>query len=486
MSGASSLFFQGGVLVLAGAQEHDPVPSPPFRWIRGRWRCEAYHYAKLTGWLREQRIANHVPRWQPLNYPFQDIRQPHSYQEEAIEAWRQAGGRGSIVLPTGAGKSYVALSIIHKVNRSAVVVAPTIDLMMMWYALLSGTFGAEIGVFYGREKNPRPLTVTTYSSLGTLMELAARGEAPHRDENSDNNNCDFQGGGNFYKLIVFDEAHHLPAPAWSEGALMSPSPFRLGLTATYPTEAEQSDGRGRLDELIGPIVYSLKTDDLVGEQLANYRTQRIRVSLNELERAAYDRDRACYARYVQKRGLLKSHGAGWLQELQRISAKEREARAALLARQRVVRLIGRCEGKLQALDALLRLHTSDQVLVFTEHNDVAYDLSRRYLIPCISHQSGAAERREVLEAFREGRYKVILSTQVLNEGVDTPSAKVAIIIGGTAGAREFTQRLGRVLRKVENREAVLYEVIVRGTIDEGKAQRRRANLQAEEVPDAHH
>lgn len=486
MSGAA-LFFQAGTLVLAGAREHDLVPSPPFRWIRGRWRCEAYHYATLVGWLREQRIANHVPRWQTLNYPFQDIRQPHAYQEEAIEAWRQAGGRGSIVLPTGAGKSYVALSIIHKVNRSAVVVAPTIDLMMMWYALLSATFGAEIGVFYGREKNPRPLTVTTYSSLGTLMELTARSGASPIDKKVDNQDGNFyQGGGNFYSLIVLDEAHHLPAPAWSEGALMSPAPFRLGLTATYPTEAEQGDGRGRLDELIGPIVYSLKVDDLVGEQLANYRTQRIRVSLNEAERAAYDRDRACYARYVQKRGLLKSHGAGWLLELQRLSAKEQEARAALLARQRVVRLIGRCDGKMQALDGLLRLHTSDQVLVFTEHNDVAYDISRRYLIPCISHQSGAAERREILEAFREGRYKVLLSTQALNEGVDTPSAKVAIIIGGTAGAREFTQRLGRVLRKVENREAVLYEVIVRGTIDESKAQRRRANLQAEEVPIAHH
>jgi len=479
MSGAS-LFFQGGTLVLAGAGEHDLVPTPPFRWIRGRWRCEAYHYTTVAGWLREQRIADRVPRWQPLNYPFQDIRQPHVYQEEAIEAWRQAGGRGSIVLPTGSGKSYVALSIIHKVNRSAVVVAPTIDLMMQWYALLSATFGAEIGVFYGREKDPRPLTVTTYSSLGTLMELAARGE---KVGNKDSNF--HQGGGNFYKLIIFDEAHHLPAPAWSEGALMSPSPFRLGLTATYPTEAEQSDGRGRLDELIGPIVYSLKVDDLVGEQLANYRTQRIRVSLTDTERAAYDRDRTCYGRYVQRHGLLKSHGAGWLQELQRLSAKDREARAALLARQRVVRLIGRCEGKMQALDALLRLHTSDQVLVFTEHNDVAYDISRRYLIPCISHESGAAERKEILEAFRERRYKVILSTQALNEGVDTPSAKVAIIIGGTAGAREFTQRLGRVLRKVENREAVLYEVIVRGTIDESKAQRRRANLQAEEVPGAH-
>ncbi|MEZ4659070.1 MAG: hypothetical protein R2911_16010 [Caldilineaceae bacterium] len=61
---------------------------------------------------------------------------------------------------------------------------------------------------------------------------------------------------------------------------------------------------------------------------------------------------------------------------------------------------------------------------------------------------------------------------MLNEGVDVPEAKVAIVLGGSAGAREYVQRLGRVLRKMGNRQAVLYEVIVRDTVDEGRAQRR--------------
>jgi superfamily II DNA or RNA helicase len=64
---------------------------------------------------------------------------------------------------------------------------------------------------------------------------------------------------------------------------------------------------------------------------------------------------------------------------------------------------------------------------------------------------------------------------VLNEGVDVPEAKVAIVLGGTASSREYIQRLGRVLRKAGNRQAMLFEVLVRDTIEEGKSQRRRSN-----------
>ncbi|NJO82781.1 MAG: hypothetical protein HC828_08105 [Blastochloris sp.] len=62
---------------------------------------------------------------------------------------------------------------------------------------------------------------------------------------------------------------------------------------------------------------------------------------------------------------------------------------------------------------------------------------------------------------------------MLNEGVDVPEAKIAIVLGGTSSAREYIQRLGRVLRKVGNRRAVLFELVARGTVDEAKSQRRR-------------
>ena len=79
--------------------------------------------------------------------------------------------------------------------------------------------------------------------------------------------------GNLFKLIIYDEVHH-SAPSWGETALMSPARHRLGLTATYPGDHEQEHGRWRVADLIGPIVYEKQLADLVGKQLAEYRTER--------------------------------------------------------------------------------------------------------------------------------------------------------------------------------------------------------------------
>jgi superfamily II DNA or RNA helicase len=453
---STSVFFQGGTLVVQ--HDGDPEPLlPPFQFIKGRWRCEGYHYRELMPSLREQGIRDNVRRWKPLDLVLQEAREPHDYQVEALTAWDEAGRCGSIVLPTGAGKTFVAIQAIQRVKRSTVVVAPTIDLLHQWYARLVNAFGVEVGVYYGGEKKVQPLTVTTYHSAGDLMAE----------------------WGNSFKLIIFDEVHHLPAPSWGEAALMAPAPLRLGLTATYPEAHEQSNGRWRVDELIGPIVYTKRVEDLVGQQLANYRTQRLRVNLSSAERDRYDSDYAIYINFVRERQLPRHHGAGWLMELMRLSTFDPHARRAFLARQRLLRLLACCEGKFTLLDELLREYVTERILIFTEHNTMAYEVAARYLIPAITHETGAAERKHILENFQSGEYRAVVTSRVLNEGIDVPEAKVAIVLGGTSGAREYIQRLGRVLRKVENRDAVLFEVIARKTIEEGRSQRRRRKREAD-------
>jgi superfamily II DNA or RNA helicase len=445
-----SIYFDGGTLVLKGAGQTDPIP-PPFRWVKAKWRCEGYRYPLVQAWLRNHQVRDLVPRWRRLKLTLQDGRIPHDYQLEALSAWEQAGHRGSVVLPTGSGKTFVAILAIHRVQRAALVVAPTIDLLHQWYARLSNAFDTAVGVYYGGEKNVLPLTMTTYHSAGDLV-------------------ADW---GNQFKLLIYDECHHLPAPSWGETALMSPSPFRLGLTATYPEENEQSHGRWHLEELLGPIVYKLLIGDLAGDRLANYRTERIRVDLTPAERRQYDEDWSIYATFFRSRRLRETHGAHWLQELMRLSAFDGDARRALLARQRLQKLVAGAQQKLTMLDQLLREYGHEQVLIFTENNDVVYQIAERHLIPALTNETKAVERKHNLEAFQVGAYQAIVTSRVLNEGVDVPRAKVAIILGGTASAREYIQRLGRVLRKVDNKEAALVEVIVRNTVDEGKAQRRR-------------
>jgi superfamily II DNA or RNA helicase len=447
---ARTLSFQGGTLVLYDVKRSENVPAV-FQWLKGRWRCEAYHYSALSDWLTQNNVRDQVPRWQRLELTLHDPREAHDYQLAALQAWAQAERRGSIVLPTGAGKTFVAIHAIAQVQRSTLVVAPTIDLLHQWYARLANAFQMPIGVYYGGEKTLHPITVTTYHSAGDLIA----------------------GHGNQFKLVIYDEVHHLPAPAWGETALMSPATLRLGLTATYPDDYEQTNGRWSVETLIGPIVYQKRITELAGTRLAQYRTERIRVDLTDAEREQYDADYSIYATFFRSRKLIQSHGAHWLQELMRLSAFDQEARRAFLARQRIQRLLAQAHNKRTLLDNLLREHSHESVLIFTEYTDVVYDLSRRYLIPGLTYETRAAERKQILEGFQDGTYAALVTSKVLNEGVDVPEAKVAIVLGGTGSAREYIQRLGRVLRKQGNRQALLIEVIVRNTVDEGKAQRRR-------------
>ncbi len=473
---AASAYFLGGTIVL------DKVPQtsqPPevFQWLNGKWRCPAVHYRVIRDWLHKNNIRNNIPRWATLSLTLQDNREPHTYQREALKTWQAANCWGSVVLPTGAGKTFLALKAIAACNVSTLVVVPTIDLLHQWYARLENGFGTNIGVWYGQEKLLEPLTVTTYPS--------AWANAEHL--------------GNQFKLLVFDEIHHLPAPSWHEIALMCAAPYRLGLTATYPeriepqrpafkkgqlketqttylVETSTDNPVALLDTLVGPVCYQKKIDDLTGEQLANYRTERIRVNLTPEERVAYDAAYAVYTGYIREARLREQHGAGWWHVLTRLSASEAGARRAKVAELKLKEIVHQARGKLEVLDQLLREHREQHMLIFTAHNRFAYEIARRHLLPVITHQTVAAERKAILDGFRERVYRAIVTSKVLNEGVDVPEAKVAVVLGGSASAREYVQRLGRVLRKQGNAQAILYEVIARKTVDERIARQRQPRL----------
>ena len=470
--------FLGGTIVLENISPKR-YPPRPFEWHEGKWRCPGFHYRNLIPWLKKQNIRDTIPRWRTLKLHLHYHCTPHSYQTESLKAWTSQGAWGSIVLPTGAGKTFVALKAIEQKSVPTLVVVPTIDLLHQWYACLENAFGAGaglIGVWYGQEKENRPITVTTYHSAWANAE-------------------EF---GNQFKFLIFDEIHHLPAPSWHEIALMCIAPYRLGLTATYPesnnhenqvpvkinrvqetqqTYGKKLDSSRLLDEIVGPVVYRKFIAELSGKQLAEYRTLRIRIDLTPEERAAYDAAHAIYIDYVRCAGLRQRYGPAWWDEFTRRSAYDAGARRAKVAELKLKEIVHQAQGKLHILDQLLREHKHQQILIFTAHNRFAYVISRRHLIPVITHQTKAGERKAILENFQNKSYRAIVTSKVLNEGIDVPEAKVALVLGGSAGCREYIQRLGRILRKQGNQEAILYEVIARKTVDEGIAQRRKPKSQ---------
>ncbi len=68
-----------------------------------------------------------------------------------------------------------------------------------------------------------------------------------------------------------------------------------------------------------------------------------------------------------------------------------------------------------------------------------------------------------------------MANRVLDEGVDLPEVKVAVVIGGTASSRQAKQRLGRILRQSGNARAVLYEIVCADTNEEKRSRLRRGS-----------
>ena len=445
------LAFEGGTLVVSGAAPERLATLPHCQQDprTGVHRAEAVHYRALVEHLRRERIPyeDRARAYQPASWPLRASRDPFPHQNEALEAWWGAGGRGIVVLPTGTGKTFLAVLAIHKAGRPAFVVTPTIDLLHQWYAELLVAFDAPVGLIGGGHYEIQPLTVTTYDSAHIHLDR----------------------WGNRFGLLIFDECHHLPGPSYLEAARGSLAPFRLGLTAT----PERQDGQEfLLEQLVGPIVYRREIKELAGDFLAEYRAERLYVELSPEEQECYRRAREHYRQFCADHGISLSSANGWQRFIQE-TCRSRDGRAAFEAYREQRRLALAAPAKLHILQKLLERHRHDRVLIFTYDNATVYEIARRYLVPAITHQTKAKERRHILQAFHAGEYNVVVTSRVLNEGVDVPAANIGIILSGSGTVREHVQRLGRLLRKYCEKQALLYEVVTRGTAEEFTSDRRR-------------
>jgi superfamily II DNA or RNA helicase len=413
------------------------------------YRAEGRHYRAIVEHLISHKIpySDEARAWDKTPWSNRTERQPFPHQIEGLTTWWQRGGRGIVVLPTGTGKTFLAVLAIQKTARPTLVITPTIDLLNQWYSELLAAFDTSVGLMGGGAYDIQPLTVTTYDSAYIHLER----------------------WGNRFGLLVFDECHHLPGPTYMLAATGGLAPYRLGLTAT----PERADGQeALLPELIGPIVYRREIKQLAGDYLAEYHTERRYVDLSPEEKQRYQQARDQYRRFVEERGISMGGADGW-QRFIRETYRSAEGRAAFKAYREQKRIAQAAPAKLRELEQLLDQHRRDRILVFTADNATVYQIARMFLAPAITHQTKTKERKTILQRFHKGDYNVLVTSQVLNEGVDVPAASVGIILSGSGSVREHVQRLGRLLRKHGDKQAILYEVVTRGTAEEFTSDRRR-------------
>ncbi len=439
----ASIRFESGLLVA----QSKPTDCPKL-WTfdsrtggDGRWVTNAMNSRKLA-----HPLPDNQARWSEISFQKTNLNDLRADQREACEVWSRTKS-GVIVMPTGTGKTEVALHLVRQIAAHTLFIAPTRALAYQLAGRIENAFGADVGFIGDQTFRLRPLCVATYQSAGVKMEFL----------------------GDYFKFIVFDECHHLTGNLRQDAALMSAAPYRLGLTATPQIEAAN---RPAFEELIGPICYKASIESARGSILAPYQIRRIPVYLTDAEQERYEALGNVIRDHFHDR-RKRIPGYDWKHVTLAIG-NDPGARHAFYARLKRCSIEENAIAKLEVLEDLFREH-DQQVVVFTGSNSMARTICMRFLIPCLLAHTKRKEREFILDGYEKGEFRAIVANRVLNEGIDIPAAKVGIVVGGTGSTREAIQRLGRILRKKGIASAILYEVVCAGTKEEQRSRNRRRN-----------
>ena len=352
------------------------------------------------------------------------------YQQEAVEAFYAGGsnygGSGTIVLPCGAGKTVVAIGVLHRLQTQTLVLTTNTVALRQWKReLLDKTSLTEddIGEYSGECKEIRPVTLATYQVL--TYRKVKDGPFIHFDL--------FDKGN--WGLIIYDEVHLLPAPVFRATASIQ-ARRRLGLTATLVREDGREDD---VFSLIGPKKYDVPWKVLEKQGwIAQALCTEIRVPLPDDLRYQY----------------------------------------AISPKRVRFRIASTNPLKDDLCAQIIQKHKKDNVLIIGQYLDQLKRLAKRFHAPVITGQTANKKREKLYADFREGREKLLIVSKVANFAIDLPDANVAIQVSGTFGSRqEEAQRLGRILRPKSNGSmARFYSLVSRDSCDQDFSIKRQLFL----------
>jgi len=380
-------------------------------------------------WVAAERVAEVKRILYEAGYPVRDRRglesgdplpvdlelQLREYQESWVENFMDTRS-GVLVGPPGSGKTVAAMGILAAVEGETLILVPSRELVGQWRDELlrfTSLTPDQIGEYHGGEKTVRPVTIATYRTAG--MDR-------HRQ----------LFGSREWGLIVYDEVHHISAPIYRRSADLQ-SRHRLGLSSS---PIREDDRESDIFTLIGPPI---GTD------------------WDALFEAGYVAEPEVEIRYVPWRGEDARN--------QYVSSEGHERR----------QLAATNPAKLDEVEALLLEEPDSQALVFVEYLDQGESYSEALDVPFISGQMPHHRREKLFEQFRNGELRTLVVSRVGDEGIDLPSAELAIVASGLGGSRrQGTQRAGRTMRPTGR--ARMYVLATQGTREEEFARRRMQYL----------
>jgi len=340
------------------------------------------------------------------------------YQEEAAKSLvgdkGPGTGFGTIVLPCGAGKTVVGMTIMSMLKTSTLIVTTNISAVHQWIEeLLDKTdlTKDDIAEYTGENKEIKPVTVATYQVL--TWRPNKEGDYPHFKLFKERD----------WGLIIYDEVHMLPAPVFRVTAEIQ-AIRRVGLTATLVRE----DGcEGYVFSLVGPKRYD--------------------VPWKELEISGWIADAEC----IEVRVDLPM---------------EKEIDYAVADTRSKHRIASENPAKVELVEELVKRFPEDKILIIGQYIEQLHQIAEMLKVPIITGKTKNSERDVIYQQFRNGEIRVLVVSKVANFAIDLPDASMAIQVSGTFGSRqEEAQRLGRILRP-KNRKARFFSLISRSTVEE--------------------
>ena len=392
----------------------------------GQLRAEL---SDTESWVAEEAIAEVKRTLYEAGYPVLDERdldtgdplpvdltlELRPYQHEWVDSFVERKA-GVLVGPPGSGKTVAAMGILARIEGETLILVPGRELAVQWREeLLAHTTLTEdqIGEYHGGKKQVRPVTIATYQTAG--MDR-------HRHIFEDRE----------WGLIVYDEVQHVPADVRRRTADLQ-SRHRLGLSASPVREDDREE---EIFTLIGPPI---GTD------------------WDALFDAGYVAQPSVEIRYVP-----------WTDDTARneyVSAHGHERRM----------LAASNPAKIAETRELLRRHAGEQALIFVDYLDQGRELAEALDVPFVSGETRHARRSQLFEQFREGTRDALVVSRVGDEGIDLPSAAVAIVASGLGGSRrQGAQRAGRTMRP--EGQATVYVLATRGSREEDFARQRTRYL----------
>ncbi|MCR5723517.1 MAG: DEAD/DEAH box helicase [Treponema sp.] len=353
---------------------------------------------------------------------------PRTYQKEAAEALvgnKGAGtGFGTIVLPCGAGKTIVGMTVMSLLQTNTLIITTNISAVHQWMQELMDKTDIppeQIAEYTGENKTIKPITVATYQILTWRPEK--EGPYPHFSLFRERN----------WGLIIYDEVHMLPAPVFRVVAEIQ-AVRRVGLTATLVRE----DGlEGNVFSLVGPKRYDVPWKDLESSGwIASAECIEVRIDLSEHMEIEY----------------------------------------AVAEQRKKHRIASENPAKVSVVEQLVKKSPEDKILVIGQYLDQLDEIAKLLKAPIITGKTPNEERDKIYADFRNNVIRVLVVSKVANFAIDLPDASMAIQISGTFGSRqEEAQRLGRILRPKE-RKSRFFTLITRNTVEEDFGANRQKFL----------